>query len=305
MINHETNIDTVAIQINLRSSIEQRNKFDLLWNWIIGRRLGGLILNKKKSNSRLKVYDLMYGNRKLATLHTGFSYSRYYIRIRFAGLKSFNKKFDDASINALITICALLNTTKTPFRFVELDVAIDMYCDFHNLLITVPFTKRARNVPYNQLGFIQYFNTVPTSYIENYKDIEKRNNAFMRFYLYDKTAKEKLNGLTVTRAELKLQNRFFLRNGFNLDSIMKALNKYSVLYFQNPMQKQLEINKYTHMEVLNDSELNKLEYKYHRVYPNPYVIEDFIRKIQTTYVDFFGNVTVPPKLKNIDCKKKF
>ncbi len=304
MINYETNIDTVAIQLDFNTPEEQRNKLDLLWNWIIGRRLGNLMQNKYKSNNRVKVYDLRYGNSKLATLHTGFSHYKYYIRIRLAGLKSFNKQLDEASYNTLINICALLNTTSTAFRFVELDVTLDMYCNFDNLLVAIPTAKRANNVPYNPLGFIQYFNGVPTSYIENYSDLEKRNKAFMRFYLYDKSTKENLKGITVTRAELKLQNRFFIRNGFSINSIMKAFDKYSVIYFQNTIQKQFEVNKYNSIKILDDLELNKLNYSYYKVSLSPDVIKEFIRQIQTAYVDFFGKVVVPTRIYINDYQKK-
>ena len=300
MIHYETNIDTFAIQMDFTTSQQQNMKLEFLINWIIGRQLGDLKLNEKKSSSNLKVYDLRYGGSKLATIHSGFArvkdiaraeYTQnFYIRIRWCGLKSFKPLYDDATYKALITICAFLNTTRTAYRFVELDVAIDMFCNFDNILGIV--AQPVSNVPYNRLGGVQYFNGVPTSYLEDYSNPQQRKDAFMRFYIYNKSAKENLN-FTVIRAELKLQNRFFLKNGFTLESINKAFNKYRLYYFKNPFQKLYISDKYRNFRDLNYSDLCRLEAENHRVNLNPSVIKAFICQVQLSYVDFYGNVTVP------------
>lgn len=289
MIQYETNIDTFAMQLDFKTPEEQRIKFDLLMNWVIGRRLGHLNKNGF-NNSKVNRYDLYYGRRKLATIHTASSHSKYYIRIRFAGLKSFDQSYDDASYNALFTISAFLNTTRTPFRFVELDIAIDMFCPFDNVLGII--SSPVSNVDYNPLGAVQYYDGIPTSYLEDYSDSRKRKSAFMRFYIYNKTGKEKL-GFTVTRGELKLQNRFFLRNGFNVDSIVKAYDKYQVYYFTNPIQKQYIMDEYPNFRDISNSDLCKIEAENNRMFLNSNVIKEFIRQVQSSYVGFFGNVVIP------------
>lgn len=296
MINYETNIDTVAIQCNFNSSIVQINKFKQMCNWIVGRRLGCLMKNKKKSNNKVHVYDLLNGGSKLTTIHTGFTRVRskingdykkmFYIRIRWCGLKSFTQ-FDEDSLRTLLTVCAYLNTTCTDFNFVEFDIAIDMYCAFDNVLGIV--ASPASNVTYNALGMIQYYNRVPTSYLEDYSDTKKKKNAVMRFYIYDKAAKEGLN-FTVTRAELKLQNRFFLNNGFSLDSIVKAHSKYRLYHFNHVIQKQYVMDEYQHYRDIKHSDLCMLDEELNRVDIDIKVIDEFIKQVQSAYVDFYGNV---------------
>ncbi len=299
-MHYETNIDTFAIQMDFSTPQQQNMKLELLSNWIIGRQLGDLKLNEKKTSSNLKVYDLRYAGSKLATIHSGFArvkdiatteYTQnFYIRIRWCGLKSFKPLYDEATYKTLITICAFLNTTRTDYRFVEVDVAIDMFCNFDNILGIV--AQPVSNVPYNKLGMVQYFNGVPTSYLEDYSNPKQRKDAFMRFYIYNKSVKENLN-FSVTRAELKLQNRFFLKNGFTLESISKAFNKYRLYYLKNSIQKLYISDKYRNFRDLNYSDLCRLEAENHRVHLNPSVIKAFIRQVQSCYVDFYGNVTVP------------
>lgn len=304
MVRYETNIDTVAIQLTFGTAKEQRAMFNKLWQWIIVRRLGDIKLDKKKSNDRVNVYNLLHSKNKLATLHTGYTrrkdkisnryIQQFYIRIRWCGLKRFKPKLDEASSNALMTICAYLNSIGTSYRFVELDIALDMLCPFHNVLGAISTTMKVPNVPYNPLGFIQYFNGVPTTYIENYSDLQKRNNAFMRFYLYDKSAKESLD-TKVTRAELKLQNRFFLRYGFNLKSIINAISKYSVVCFSNSMRKQQTVTKYNCIKKLDSNEVCKLEYENFKIYPDYNKIKEFIIQVQTVYVEpYYRTIEFPP-----------
>ena len=93
MMHYETNIDTFAIQMDFSTPQQQNMKLELLSNWIIGRQLGDLKLNEKKTSSNLKVYDLRYAGSKLATIHSGFArvkdiatteYTQnFYIRIRW------------------------------------------------------------------------------------------------------------------------------------------------------------------------------------------------------------------------------
>lgn len=303
MIPYETNIDTVALQLDFDDALRQRTKLQMLGSWITGRGLGRL--EEVVSNPNIIKYKLLFGNTKLLTIHTGSTRIRdrttgrfkrlYYIRIRFAGLKSHNFDYDRSAFNCLMSICAFLNTTGTPFKLTELDIAMDLFDSFDNVLVAC--TRKASYVPYNPLGFKQFFNGVPTSYIEDYSEPKQRRDAVMRSYLYDKTAKNRLL-FSITRFELKLQNRFFINNGFNLTSITSALDKYHVMYFRNKREKQHMINKYNSYKNVTSREIQRLGFDNHRVYPNITVVEEFLRQIESSYVDFYGDVVVPPKPAN-------
>ncbi|MGM0519825.1 MAG: hypothetical protein ACQERD_09315 [Campylobacterota bacterium] len=300
MVKNITSIDTVAIQLDNCSDKEQRYKFDLIWGYIFKKQLGNLNKDKERSTKNVHIYNLLYGNSKLATLHTGFAPTTksYYIRIRWCGLKSFNYKQDKASYKALITIIALLNTNCFSYRFVELDIAIDMFCDFSNVIGTKYLEHRPNNVKYNPLGYVQYFNGIPTSYIENYSNKVKKKAAMMRFYIYNKSAKEKINNKKITRAELKLQNRFFVKKGFNLASIQKALDKYTIIYFKDTSYKQRIVNLLNAPNTLNDLNLFMLESSYndnHRINADLDVVKKFISQMITAYIDLLGNVVISKK----------
>lgn len=298
MIKHETHIDTVALQLDFNSAEKQRDKFSLLQQWIICRSLGLLELNSNSSRHLIK-YNLLFGGRKILTIQTGSIriknnlkrqlVEQYYIRIRFAGLKSYNQRQDRASYNALMTICAWLNTTRTNFKLVELDIAIDTYSSFLNVLATC--ISKSPNVLYNRLGRTQYYDSTPTTYIENYKNVEQRKEAVLRAYLYNKSAKERLKFL-ITRFELKLQNRFFLKNEFNTKSIINALDRYYVMYFEDKREKEQKINEYNKYKTVTAREINRLRFGSYRLYPDSDVIKEFIRQIQYAYVDFNWNIVI-------------
>lgn len=299
MIKHETHIDTVALQLDFNSAENQRDKLNLLKQWIRNKELGFLEMN---TNSLLQInkYDLLSRGRKLLTIHSGSTriknklngnwITKYYIRIRFAGLKSYNKLFDEGSYYCLMTICAWLNTTRTNFRLVELDIAIDVNSNFYNVLVVC--INKSPNVSYNRLGSIQYYDLIPTTYIEDYKNVRQRKESVLRAYLYDKSAKERLNS-TITRFELKLQNRFFLKNEFDTKSIINAFDRYYVMYFEDEKEKEQRIRAYNKYKVATSREINRLEFERYRLYPNHNIIKEFIRQIQSVYVDFHWNIVIP------------
>ncbi len=142
MKQHETHIDTVAVQMDFEKAEEQRRKLSLLCQWVTIRELGKL--EQDESSKIIIKYEVFYAGTIIFTIHSGFTSTAddltgeleglYYIRIRFAGLKSHIQRNDEASFNVLMTICAFLNTTRTKYRMVELDVAIDAYCSLDNIL---------------------------------------------------------------------------------------------------------------------------------------------------------------------------
>lgn len=298
MKQHEIHIDTVAVQMDFEKAEDQRRKLSLLCQWVTIRELGKL--EKDKSSSYIIKYDVYFGGTIIFTIHSGFTSTAdgltgkleglYYIRIRFAGLKSHIQRNDEASFNALMTICAFLNTTRTKYRMVELDLAIDTFCSFdNNLAICV---NKSSKTTYNQIGHKQYYKDIPTTYIEKYRNEQEANNAVLRAYLYNKSEKESLYSSSITRFEVKLQNRFFLRYGFNEKVIMEAINKYYVLYFESIQMK----NQYIH--ILNNfkstpKEMEMLGLNRFRLHPNGKVVKEFIRLVNTVYVGFHGDIVIP------------
>jgi len=113
-------------------------------------------------------------------------------------------------------------------------------------------TKRTANISYFQLGD-KDGNTIQkndgTYYIEKFNTHKQKRNAMSRAYIYDKRKKEldkfkRDIGFNLTRFELKLQKRFFVKNEYSGSVMDKALQKYTVLFFEDMLQKRLFIQTY-------------------------------------------------------------
>ncbi len=307
MKQHETHIDTVAVQMDFEKAEDQRRKLSLLCQWVTIRELGKL--EKDKSSSYIIKYDVYFGGTIIFTIHSGFSSKAdsltgekglYYIRIRFAGLKSHIQRQDEASFNALLTICAWLNTTRTKYRMVELDVAIDTHCSFDNILAIC--VNKSGKTTYNEIGHKQYYKGIPTTYIEKYGNEQEANDAVVRSYVYDKSFKEVLIGSKISRFELKLQNRFFLRYGFNTQSIINAMNKYYVMYFESIPKKNQYIRILNNFKSTSkDMEIFGLDS--FRLFADENAIKGFIRQVESVYVDFYGDIVVPVVNYSVSEKK--
>lgn len=297
MKQHETNIDTVAFQMDFEKAEDQRRKLTLLCQWVTIRGLGKL--EQDKSSKFIIKYEVFFAGTVIFTIHSGFTSKAdgltgekglYYIRIRFAGLKSHKQRQDEASFNALMTICAFLNTTRSKFRMVELDVAIDTFCNFDNILAIC--VNKSGKTTYNEIGHKQYYKCVPTTYIEKYRNSNESDNAVVRSYLYDKSEKNGLIGTSITRFELKLQNRFFLQYGFNTQSIINAMNKYYVMYFESAEQKSQYCSVLKNFRITQD-EIEIFGLNRFRLYLDGNVVKEFIRQIESVYVGFYGDIVVP------------
>jgi hypothetical protein len=142
---------------------DQRRKLSLLCQWVTIRELGKL--EQDESSKIIIKYEVFYAGTIIFTIHSGFTSTAddltgeleglYYIRIRFAGLKSHIQRNDEASFNALLTICGFLNTTRTKYRMVELDVSIDTFCSFDNILAIC--VNKSGKTTYNEIGHKQYY----------------------------------------------------------------------------------------------------------------------------------------------------
>jgi hypothetical protein len=297
MKEHNTEIDTVAIQLNLNNINEQDEAFKLLQSYIIKNKLGYL-KNSINNNPYKREYLLLSGHSKILAIQTGSIQKKnrtcktqYYIRVKAYGLKSYHKSLDLASHQAFKSICAVLNSFGYEYELCELDVAIDIFAKFENVLVDC--MKRSPNVAYNTLGDTQFTGSGSTSYIEDYSVKNRRDNAILRSYLYDKSAKEKLD-FSVTRFEIKFQNRFFINSTNILKSIQKVLDKYCIMYFDQPDTKSKVINNLKKMPNSQKSDLYLSVFKYCSLYHNINDIQQFLWEIETTSLDMFGNLSVEP-----------
>jgi len=249
-----TYIDTLSIRCVCDGRYQRDNLFNTLIVFLKERNIVGIIYNKERSTKYYQITELLFGNTKLATIAKGYytndyNIDYYYINISFYGLKRYNNKKDEASLLLVRTITAFLNTYNIDFRLTELDIAMDMKSKIDNLLVVC--TSRSPNVKYYQLGDIDDDGkniqaNKGTYYIENFKSFKQKKNAMSRAYLYDKRLKERSKynrdiGFDLTRFEVKLQKRYFVKNKFGVIPIYKSLNKYTVLHFMDIKQKELLI----------------------------------------------------------------
>jgi len=184
----------------------------------------------------------------------------------------------------LIDICGYLNSRYIPFNIIELDIALDIFTDFNNILVLC--TKKIPKVNYYKAEEKQYYDS--TKYIEKSKESHKISQYA---YYYDKSSKENLD-FKLTRFELKLTSQFFNRNRekiYNL--ILKALERYCVLYIRKQKTKKQLMLKYDNYEINRRKDLEKLEYNLERCYFNMRIITDFFNMLYAA--QSLSNTTKP------------
>ena len=248
-----TYIDTLGIRCECDNRNQRDSLFNTLIDFLIETNIVGIKYNKEASSKYYQITELLYGNTKLATIakgyyinDTSFDPDYYYINIGFYGLKRYSTIKDEASRLLVRTITAFFNTYNIDFRLIELDVAMDIKSTIDNILVVC--VRRSPKVNYYQLGDINENGEniqkyEKTYYIEKYKSSKQRKNAMSRAYLYDKRLKEmtkyhKNIGFDLTRFEVKLQKRWFVKNEFGFTPIYKTLSKYTVLEFKNLQHKE-------------------------------------------------------------------
>ena len=254
-------IDTVGIRCEYYGKYDRDNLFNKIINFIGGQHIVGIVFDNKNSTKYYQTTKLQYGNSTLATISKGFYEQTsksgyraeyYYINISFYGLMRYNKIKDDASRFLIRTIAAYLNTNNIDFKLTELDIAMDIKSKPDNILAIC--TKRTANVHYYDLGDYTIDNNKiqendGTYYIEKFESHEQKKNAMSRAYLYDKRQKERNKfkreiGFDLTRFELKLQKRYFVKNEYGITEIYKKLLNYTVLYFEDLGHKEMFIKAY-------------------------------------------------------------
>ncbi|MFW2528500.1 hypothetical protein, partial [Aliarcobacter butzleri] len=151
---YDTNIDTIGIQIDA-SSIEEQNMIKFMLCRAIQEQNNVYI----KYNGFLMEEEILFNNNKIASIKLGIipminnytkqTYHKFYIALRFAGLKRYNNNLDNLSYNCLLTVCKVLNTFNEPYKFTELDICLDMNTNIENTLAIC--TKKLPRTNYNSL----------------------------------------------------------------------------------------------------------------------------------------------------------
>jgi len=197
----------------------------------------------------------------------------YYISIKLAGLKRYNDAVDNASSDCLFRLCNLFNSKDFIFRITQLDIAIDINAKFNKVLAVC--TKRTPNTAYYSLSEQQIFEE--TRYVENIA-YNRRHKVSKHAYTYDKAHKEGLS-YDLTRFELSLNPKFFSKNGLNIDSIAKALDRYHVMYFPTIKEKNSKIDTYESCKNFRFRDVKKIGFEPYRLYPNLDYINKFLLRM--------------------------
>ena len=284
---YQTTIDTVGIQID---AVNEMNRNMMLEGILALYKRENLYITIKDyplnqhSNFYIREYHIYAHNIVVASIKTG-SYSikdtltnvvttTYYISLEFAGLMRYNQILDQITNSTLFKTCAYLNSNLITFKLTGLDVCIDLYAKFDNILALC--TKKTPKTVYWAAYEEQVYTS--TKYIEKIKH-NKLQQAVQRAYLYDKAFKEGL-GYNLTRFEMKLQPKFFNKNRENIISgIMNSLDKYHVMYVPNKKEKQHLMRKYDSHSILRQRDIKKLKFDSYRCHPDISVVVGFINRM--------------------------
>ena len=279
-MNHDTNIDTVGIQIDA-SSMEEQNMIRFMLCRAIQEHNNVYI----KFNYSLQQDEILCNSNKIGSIklgiiplidsYTKLRYLKYYIVLKFAGLKRYNSNLDNLSYSCLLTACKALNTFNEPFKFTEIDICLDMHTDIQSTLAIC--TRKLPRTEYHPLTTSFYKGN--TYYLEKY-DKYNYKNISQRSYLYNKAEKEGLS-FPLTRFELKLQKPFFFKEDFGFERIIKAINSYKVMYFNDINEKYMIINKYNSYSRIAMRDINKMELEKYSIKPDINKIINFITILKT------------------------
>ena len=275
---YSTEIDTVSIQIDCSSLEEQQGISFMLCRAVTE-------YNKVciSDNIFTKEREILFNNNRLGKIRLGMNpiwnksdrqhYMNYYITVSFYGLKSHIGILDNLSIGCLFAVCGILNTFNINYVFTELDVCLDISAKIDNVL-AICTTKLSRT-EYHLVN--NSFYSGDTVYIEKISKDKISYNS-QRAYVYNKAKKENLN-YPLTRFELKLQKSFF-KNELDFETIVNALNRYTVMYFPNIYEKNMIVDKYNSYSRISRRDIERMGLERHRLRPDVVKIERFINNLK-------------------------
>ncbi len=286
---YQVTIDTVCLQIDLTQEDSRNTMIEEILglfrkeNLYIGYKDYPINLH---SNFYIREYHVYANNIVISSIRAGsFTIkssvtntvmTTYYISLEFAGLMTYHPQRDKITHDTLMRMCAFLNTRNITFKLTGLDISLDLFTKYENVLALC--TKKSPKTIYHEANEIQFYDT--TSYIEKIPN-NKIHLAVQRAYLYDKAVKESLP-YPLTRFELKLQPKFFNKNRENmLSGIVNALDRYHVMYVPNKKEKQHLMDEYDKRPTLRQRDIKKLKFDSYRCYPDVSAIVEFINALFT------------------------
>ena len=275
---YSTEIDTVSIQIDC-SSLEVQQGI----SFMISRAVTEYNKVYIKDNAYTKQREILFNNNRLGTIRLGMNpilnkFTRkyvinYYVAVSFYGLKSHIEILDNLSTGCLFAVCGILNTFNFSYVFTELDICLDMNTKIDNVLVIC--TTKLSRTEYHLVN--NSFYSGDTVYIEKISKDKISHNS-QRAYVYNKAKKENLN-YPLTRFELKLQKSFFKKE-LDFETIVNALNRYTVMYFQNIYEKSMIIDKYNSYSRISKRDIERMGLHRYKLKPDVVKIERFINNLK-------------------------
>lgn len=277
-VTYSTEVDTVSIQVNCSSLEEQQGI-----SFMVGRAITEYNKVCILDNIFTKEKDILFNSNRLGTIRLGINpiwnkFTRqydmnYYVAVSFCGLKSHIEILDNLSNGCLFAVCGILNTFSIEYVFTELDVCLDMNTKIDNVL-AICTLKLPRTEYYSLSNSFYNGNSV---YIEKFTK-DKLNYYSQRAYVYNKAKKENLK-FPLTRFELKLQKSFF-KNDLDFETIVNALNRYTVMYFQNIYEKNTIIDRYNSYSRISKRDIERMGLERYKLKPDVVKIERFIDNLK-------------------------
>ena len=275
---YSTEIDTVSIQIDC-SSLEVQQGI----SFMIIRAVTEYNKVYIKDNAYTKQRDILFNRNRLGTIRLGINpiwnkFTRqydmnYYVAVSFCGLKSHIEILDNLSNGCLFAVCGILNTFSIEYVFTELDVCLDMNTKIDNVLAIC-----TSKLPRTEYHFVNNsFYNGDSVYIEKFTK-DKLNYYSQRAYVYNKAKKENLK-FPLTRFELKLQKSFF-KNDLDFETIVNALNRYTVMFFPNIYEKSIVIDRYNSYSRISRRDIERMGLERYRLKPDVVKIERFIDNLK-------------------------
>ncbi|MFW2352557.1 hypothetical protein [Aliarcobacter butzleri] len=275
---YSTEIDTVSIQVNCSSLEEQQGI-----SFMVGRAITEYNKVCILDNIFTKEKDILFNSNRLGTIRLGINpiwnkFTRqydmnYYVAVSFCGLKSHIEILDNLSNGCLFAVCGILNTFNFNYVFTELDVCLDMNIKMDNILAIC--TTKLPRTEYHLLN--NSFYNGDTVYIEKISK-DRINYNSQRAYLYNKAKKENLQ-YPLTRFELKLQKSFF-KNDFDFETIVNAINRYTVMFFPTIYEKIRIVDKYNSYSRISRRDIDRIGLDIYRLKPDVVKIERFIDNLK-------------------------
>ena len=277
-VTYSTEIDTVSIQVNCSSLEEQQGI-----SFMVGRAITEYNKVCILDNIFTKEKDILFNSNRLGTIRLGINpiwnkFTRqydmnYYVAVSFCGLKSHIEILDNLSNGCLFAVCGILNTFNFNYVFTELDVCLDMNTKMDNILAIC--TTKLPRTEYHLLN--NSFYNGDTVYIEKISK-DRINYNSQRAYLYNKAKKENLQ-YPLTRFELKLQKSFF-KNDLDFETIVNALNRYTVMFFPTIYEKIRIVDKYNSYSRISRRDIDRIGLDRYRLKPDVVKIERFIDNLK-------------------------